>query len=308
MHRSSEQPSEPGPVGALLLAASEDVPAMTDPLRKVRERARRRRALVPSLAGLGAVGVVAAVVLAATTVVGTAPAPASARELVGAAVSRTASEGYRVRVTSSKNGDQTGVTEGVYDPASRTGRMVAISPDAGHVTIHVRDRVYVQIPPELVGRQPGIPASARWLLRARGLPRSTRVSELAEFGRLAMESPRRALDLVRSAGDVRERGPVGGDGWSGTRYAFTLTDQGFRVTGTVDVDTDGRVRRLEFTSRASDTGNGVGGTLRAELTFRDFGIRERVVAPPRDEVFEMPVPEKLKRELDERRARMRSGG
>jgi hypothetical protein len=72
---------------------------------------------------------------------------------------------------------------------------------------------------------------------------------------------------------VREVGPVSGDGWTGTRFAFTLTDRYSRLTGSVDVDGAGMVRRLAFTSTSTDTAHGVAGTLHWVLTFWDFGIR-----------------------------------
>jgi hypothetical protein len=307
------RPTDPGPeqaIRALLVAASEGGPPTTDLLSKVRRRTRRRRVLMPSLATLSAVGVVAAVVVMAPTVTSAPSAQASAGELVAAAVTRTAQDGYRVRAESSKTAGsraERSITEGVFDPVRRSGRMVAVAPDKGHVTIHVGDLVYVQIPADLVGRQDGIPKRARWLLRSTGYPRDAGISELAEFGGRALQNPRQALDWVRSAGDVREQGRASGDGWVGVRYAFTLTDRDWLVTGTVDVDSDGRVRRLEFTSRAKDTAwataRGVGATVHAALTFWDFGVQEPVTVPPADQVYRMPDPQDLKRELEDRRRR-----
>jgi len=62
--------------------------------------------------------------------------------------------------------------------------------------------------------------------------------------------------------------------------AIRPTPRLWRVTGTVDVDTTGRLRRLEFTSRSSDTAHGVAGAVHGVLEFRDFGTRERVTIPP----------------------------
>jgi hypothetical protein len=295
-------------VRALLLAASDDLPP-TDLLRAVRRRSRHRRALVPSLATAGALGVAAVVALTATTVTGTQPA--QARALVAAAVSRTASDGYRVRVTSSKTPDPTvGITVGVFDPASRSGRMVAVRPDKGHVTIFIGRNVYVQIPADQVSQQPGIPKRARWLLRTAGYPPDAGIPKLAEFNRVALQNPQQALDWVRSAGDVRKLGRAAGQGWTGVRYAFTLTDRRWQVAGTVDVDRDGRVRRLELTSRATDrpwaVANGLAATVHAVLEFWDFGAHERVTVPPADQVYRLPTPEELKERLSERRSRASS--
>jgi hypothetical protein len=295
-------------VRALLQAASGDGPPTTDLLGEVRRRSRRRRALVPSLATVGALGVVTAVAVVATvTATPPAPAPASAQELVAAAVTRTSQGGYRIRVTGRKTGEPAlGITEGVFDPARRAGRMVAVAPDKGHVTIHIGDRVYVQI----VGRLPGAPANARWFLRTRGYPRDAGISELAEFGTVAFRDPQRALDWVRRAGDVRELGPASGRGWTGVRYAFELADRRWLVNGTVDVDGDGRVRRLETTSRATDRAwavdRGVGATAHSVMEFWDFGTRVRVTAPPADQVWrfeKIPTPDKLRERMSRSRAR-----
>jgi hypothetical protein len=280
-------------IRTLLAAASNDQPPTTDLLGKVRHRARRRRALVPSLAAVGVAGVLTAVVVTTSTV--TAPPPASAQERVAAAVTRTAEDGYRIRAATSgtKGGrNETSVTQGVYDPAGRAVRMVVVTPDKGHVTIHHLDgRVYVQLPAEVEGRQPGVPQGARWFLRTTRDPNDAGISDLADFGRRALLSPQEALELAQSPTDVREVGPVSGDGWTGTRFAFTLTDR-------VDVDRDGRVRRLEFVSTSTDTAHGVAGTLHWVLTFWDFGIRERVTLPPDSEVYRDPAPDP--KELAER--------
>jgi hypothetical protein len=280
-----------GAVRALLATASEDQPPTTDLLGKVRPRPRRRRALVPSLAAVGAAGVLAVVAVATSTV--TTTPPASAQERVAAAVTRTAQDGYRIRaVTDGTKGGryETSLTEGVYDPVGRAVRMVVVAPDKGHVTLHHLDgRVYVQLPAD--GRQPGVPEGARWFLRSTGDRDDVGISELADFGRQALLSPQQALEWARSASDIRDAGPVSGDGWTGTRFAFTLTDRHWRVTGSVDVDGDGRVRRLEFRSTSTDTAHGVAGTLHWVLTFWDFGIRERVTLPPDSQVYRDPRPD-----------------
>jgi hypothetical protein len=302
---AADQATDPAgrAIRTLLTAASEDQPPTIDLLGKVRHRARRRRALVPSLAALSAVGVLAAVAVATSTV--TAPPPASAQERVVAAVTQTAQDGYRIRaaMSGSKGGrNETSVSQGVFDPVGRAVRMVVVTPDKGHVTIHHQDgRVYVQLPAGVAGRQPGVPRGARWFLRTTRDPNDAGISDLADFGRRALLSPQEALELAQSATDVREAGPVSGDGWTGTRFAFTLTDRQWRVSGSVDVDGDGRVRRLEFVSSSTDTAHGVAGTLHWVLTFWDFGIRERVMLPPGSQVYRDPAPDpKELKELAER--------
>jgi hypothetical protein len=259
---------------------------------------------VPSLAAVGVAGALAAVAVATSTV--TAPQPASAQQRIAAAVTRTAEDGYRIRATmnNTKGGrNETSVTQGVYDPVGQAVRMVVVTPDKGHVTIHHLDgRVYVQLPAQVTGRQPGVPQRARWFLRASRDPNDAGISDLADFGRRVLLSPQEAPELAQSATDVREAGPVSGQGWTGTRFAFTLTDRQWRVTGSVDVDADGRVRRLEFVSTSTDTAHGVAGTLHWVLSFWDFGIRERVTLPPDSQVHRDPTPdpEKLAERLRNR--------
>ena len=294
------QHPDPGPehaIRALLASASDDGPPPTDLLHEVHRRVRRRRALVPSLAGLGAVGVLAVAAVAASTVTGTPPA--SARERVAAAATRTAQDSYRVRLASSKsNGSHTssGIAVGVFDSTRRTGRLRGA--DGGLEVRYVGDVVYRQILARHVGRLPGVSRrGCAWLAsRQEGPPEG--ISELAEFGGRALQHPQQALEWVRSAGDVREQGRVSGDGWTGLRYAFELTDRLWRVTGTVDIDTDGRVRRLELTSRSTDRANGLAGTVHGVLEFRDFGVQARITAPPARQVCPMPTPEEIKRERE----------
>jgi hypothetical protein len=294
---TAEEATDPAghAIRTLLAAASEDEPPTTDLLRKVRHRAQRRRALVPSLAALSAAGVLAAVAVATSTV--TTTPPASAHERVAAAVTRTAQDGYRIRAaTSGTKGDrdETTVTQGVYDPVGRAVRMVEVTPVRGHVIIfHLDGRVYVQLPAE-AGRRPGLPERARWFLRTTADPNDAGISDLADFGRRALLGPQRALELAQSASDMREVGPGTGDGWAGTRFAFTLTDRPWRVTGRVDVDGDGKVRRLEFISTSTDTAHGSAGSVHWVLTFSDFGIRERVTLPPDRQVYRDPAPDQGK--------------
>jgi hypothetical protein len=296
-------------VRTLLVTASEDGPPTPDLLHQVRQRAvgcreatsRRRRALVPSLATLGAAGVLAAVALVASAVTSTPPASAQTR--VVAAATLTAQDSYRVRLTSTKRTDahvSSGTDEGVFDPATRTGRL-----DGGKDVPEVRfvgDTVYTLLPANHVRRPPDMPERARWVASERGRPKGVGISELAEVSDRVLADPQQALEWVRSAGQVRERGTAAGAGWTGLSYALELTDRHWRITGTVDVDTDGRVRRLDLTIRASDRANGLSGTVHLVLEFWDFGTRERVTAPPADEVYRAPS---LEEELEARRERVR---
>ena len=89
---------------------------------------------------------------------------------------------------------------------------------------------------------------------------------------------------------MHEKSRVSGDGWSGCRYSSELTadKRGMRVTGTVDVDRAGRVRRLEVTDRLTASAGRTAGTLRTVMEFRDHGAHETVSAPPASQVTRAP--------------------
>lgn len=94
------------------------------------------------------------------------------------------------------------------------------------------------------------------------------------------------LALLESATQVRETGPASGPGWTGTAYTFAATmglpgalHMVLGISGTVDVDRQGRVRQLDATEA-------IGNTVRkAQMTFGDFGLPVSVSAPPASETF-----------------------
>jgi hypothetical protein len=209
--------------------------------------------------------------------VGTGTPSAQAR--VAAAAGRTATEGYRVRIeySSGEKGATEAATssrmEAVFDPARRTGRVRL--PGQGLEVRFVGGMVYRELPAAL--RRDG----KRWLAQEYSLDPGRDVPPLAGLVKLAWQDPQRELARLRSAAAVRELGRVAGGGWSGHRYAFELpTGKNVvpsRVTGTVDVDQAGRVRRLEVLVHPA-------GSVRVVMEFRDYGARETVQAPPADQV------------------------
>jgi hypothetical protein len=271
-------------VRALLVVATGDGPAETDLLgelrRRVGRRRVRRRVLVPSLATLSTAGAIAVAALLASVVTG---AP-SAQARVTAAAGRTATDGYRVRIVST-TGDKapasspaTQTAEGVFDPARRTGRLLLQG--QGLEVRFVGDTVYTQLPP---GNRPN---GKRWVAHGRSLDLDAAVPAFVQLTKLAWQDPQQALARLRSAAAVREQGRVAGDGWRGRRYAVELPDdkRGTPVTGTVDVDQAGRVRRLEVTGRLTTDPGGAAGTPRTVMEFRDYGAHEAVAAPPAAQV------------------------
>jgi hypothetical protein len=282
-----------GAVRALLVEAAGDGPPETDLLDRVRHRVRRqrvrRRLLVPSLATLTTAGVIAAAALVVSVVTGAGTPSAQAR--VAAAAGRTATEGYRVRIVSTKDHELlasplTQTAEGSFDPAQRTGRLLIQFQGQRLEARFVGDLVYVERP--AAARSDG----KRWVAQRRIHP-GVALPAFVQLTKRAWQDPQQALARLRSAAAVHEQGEVSGDGWRGNRYTFELTDdkdvkRGARTTGTVDVDRAGRVRRLEVTAQSRTDADRIAGTVRTVMEFRDYGAHESVSAPPAGEVARAP--------------------
>jgi hypothetical protein len=281
-----------GAVRALLVEATGDGPPETDLLDKVRHRVRRqrvrRRVLVPSLATLTTASVIAAAALVASVVTGTP----SAQARVAAAAGRTAAEGYRVRIVSTKDhkllaSSITQTAEGIFDPAQRTGRLLIQIQGQRLEARFVGDLVYMER--AAAARSNG----KRWVAQRR-IDRDVAMPVFVLLTKRAWQDPQQALARLRSAAAVHEQGRVAGDGWRGRRYFFELMDdkdvkRGARTTGTVDVDQAGRVRRLEVATQSATDASRIAGTFRTVMEFRDYGAREAVSAPPAGEVARAPL-------------------
>lgn len=99
-------------------------------------------------------------------------------------------------------------------------------------------------------------------------------------------SPAALSPVLRSASTVRAVGRASGPGWTGTAYTFTASLPGGRqtVTGTLDIDQKGQVRRL-----ATVTTNRTITTDRT-IVFSDFGTSARVTAPPASQTMDTRTP------------------
>jgi hypothetical protein len=98
-------------------------------------------------------------------------------------------------------------------------------------------------------------------------------------------TPQQMLTLIKKAYKVTVIGPVSGPGWTGTRYAFASSQAAlFRLSGTVDVDRQGRARALALTMRSGAIYHDV--TTRV-VTFSDFGAAVTVTPPPADQTMDM---------------------
>jgi hypothetical protein len=112
------------------------------------------------------------------------------------------------------------------------------------------------------------------------------LSKVAINGFIAA-TPQQMLSEISKAGKVTVVGPASGPGWTGTRYAFTSTaTQRPRISGTVDVDRQGRTRNLALTIRFGPAV--VFGVDTQALTFSDFGARVTVTPPPADQTISPP--------------------
>jgi hypothetical protein len=135
----------------------------------------------------------------------------------------------------------------------------------------VGDTVYVELPAA------ARPDGKRWVAQRRSLDPDVAMPAFVQLTKLAWQDPQLVLARLRSAAAVHERGRVSDDGWGGRRYAFELTadKRGVRVTGTVDVDQAGRVRRLEVTDRLTTDAGRTAGMPRTVMEFRDTGRTRR---------------------------------
>ncbi|GAA4188297.1 hypothetical protein [Microbispora amethystogenes] len=248
----------------LLVRATEDRPAGIDLMPAIAPRPRR--ILVPSLVALGAAALV-------TVIVTALPAgQVSAQAQVAAALRTTSGESFRVHVES--DGRR---WDGAFDPVRRTG-VIAEAGDPSE-TRFVGDLMY---------QKPA--GAAKWEALPRVDERLRNAPPTAALVKLAPQDPQAALERLRAATDVREDGAASGPGWSGRRFVFTLTDESgsgeakFRssaLSGRVDVDDEGRVRRLEFDFPE--------GGHRLVMDIAGFGTPVSVTAPPAGEVVPGPV-------------------
>jgi hypothetical protein len=301
------------------------VPETIDLPRGVRERqSARRRVIAPrwggprtrvavaaAVAGVIAVGTTAAAVImrSGTPATGTENS-ASARTHLLAAIERTGALSYSFSMMTrqaTKRGVHPAISfttrgGGEMAPSARKGVETLTSQDGGRALGSLRIRwlgpyEYLSLPG---GKKPWtrLPSSmAAFPDGVNGIS-----SGVPQPGGA---NPQNLLGLLASGYDVRPQGSASGNGWTGTRYAFAekpgasgkpavvLGTPGLAifsfpapVTGTVDVDSHGRVR--EFTEATSPLPYQKE-SYRMEITFGDFGIQVPVSAPPASQTW-VPLP------------------
>jgi hypothetical protein len=169
---------------------------------------------------------------------------------------------------------------GEFDPARRVGEETV---DGGTQIRYVGSYIYIPVfgafrrtPPEWVKLH--VPSRSSTAVTPGDVASVGGITGVEPF------NPQDLLALLKSADRVREVGPASGPGWHGSAYTFTVTvrtpvqpHQALSLSGTVDVDQQGRVRRLDAVASVKDT------VTKVQMTFGDFGIGVSVSAPPADE-------------------------
>lgn len=263
----------------LLAAATEDMPPRTGLLdgfaaARRRDRARRMRGRAVLSAGIAAAASVAAV----TLTIGSAP-PALAT--VTSALTRTLTQSYHFTEQDSSyyiwNGQIRYPAHYMCtSEADPVRHLEASSCSNGLRGREVGDYTYLYItdPVDHPGRH--------W----ERIPTAS-LGRLPSINGFATAAPQRMLAEIKKAGKVTVTGPASGPGWTGTRYAFSGSPgTEIKLSGTVNVDKQGRARALVLTIRETSAIN-VFVTTQV-LTFSDFGMPVTVTPPPADQTFSGP--------------------
>ena len=286
-------------VRQLLALASEDVPRYADGQEGLlqgvlarRARAVRLRRRLLTSAATASVTTTLAILLSATTarppgtsVTHHGASPESALTAVTLAAAETAVQTYQVQATFTYTGPRgwsispSRVTfTGAFDPASGVGEV------SGPRDIRwIGGYAYVW-----AGHDPAFAAKS-WIRVRESAVRVLSVHRLGLGDLVAARiGPQGLLEWLRSASQVRAVSPASGPGWTGTRYAVSArTTVGYHVgetdTGTVDVDRQGLVRRLDITQLSKVGADEFGTTVR--LVFDDFGLPVSVAAPPLSQTY-----------------------
>jgi hypothetical protein len=286
-------------VRRLFAVAAEDVPPGIDLLRGMRARSRKRTVRVRAAVAAGAA---AAVATGAAITLSAVQAPSALAQVTRAAA-RTAAASYRIRATEhivkigGLRSQPWATASGAFDPVKGVGVQ---RDNLGGLIRYAHGYTYVFVTESLRGGPPGagipIPPWASWeRLPARLQPgvgvTPPRLAMLGGFpALLAQADPQDLLALLRSATHVQKVGPASGPGWTGTAYRFsaatTLTGPmhtRVSISGTVDVDRQGRVRRLDVLETFGRT------VRKIEITFGGFGLPVAVAPPPARMTFIPPA-------------------
>jgi hypothetical protein len=233
----------------------------------------------------------AASATAVTLTVGSAPPALATASTITTALTRTLAQSYHVT-------EQRSITvNGVYshetctaqiDPVRKLDASSCSSLPPGY--LEVGGYLYLYI--TNIAGHPG----KHW----ERLRQVFRPVPLLDSGPVITPTPQQLLSQLKRLAKVSVTGPVSGPGWTGTRYAFAYGSTQLRLSGTVDVDQQGRARALTLTSRCTGfyipaaTSQGIAGYMPAftetqSLTFSDFGAPVIVTPPPADQTITGPA-------------------
>jgi hypothetical protein len=267
----------------LLAAATKDRPPGIDLLdgfvaARRRDRARRMRGRAVLSAGVAAA---AASVTAITLTIGSAP-PALAT--VTSALTRTLAQSYHLTEQYGtyyvqQNGRITYPAHYMCvseeDPVRHLGASSCTLAELSSREVGRYTYLYVPDPAGYPGKHWG-----------RVLTASIDHPPVQNINDFAAATPQQMLSQIKKADKVTVVGPVSGPGWTGTRYAFTSSSNPraiVRLSGTVDVDRQGRARALVYTMWFPSRINVF--VMTQSLAFSDFGARVTVTPPPADQTF-----------------------
>jgi hypothetical protein len=288
----------------LLAAASESIPADAELLGPgLLHEVRRRTCRQARTRALLAAGVAAGTALA----VATAAAPPALAAVLSSAAAKTSTQTYHVKtLTTMELRDQSGthtlrtLVTGEFDPAHH-----AYAEQGTPIPYRVGHNVAIFTFPtvRVVGGYSYLRTGSRqrpWIREngqtAEYLPVPTRQSQPAPLDQqvnLAQADPQDLLAMLRSVAAVHPDGAVSGAGWTGTRYTFTATGSapGYgagTMTGTVDVDQQGRVRHLAVFFTPTTAPAAVTSTrTTVDVTFSAFGARVSISPPPAGQVIDI---------------------
>jgi hypothetical protein len=282
---------EPGTI----LGESGSVPPGTGSPVSARERgtAARLRHRHPRRQLLAA-AVATAAVAGGTTALLTASAghPPTAFTTVTSALANTSADSYSFTLDSTVrfrgSVEHSDVVSGAYDPRHMLGTEILATRVSRRAPVRMQIRftrgyVYTQVPP---GSGFGKPWNKSPVPSA-----AAAMPGYDVYGFVSDQpvSPAGLSGVLRSGGTAREAGSASGPGWTGTRYALTARFPAAQesISGTVDIDQQGRVRRL-----VTITTQGTHGriTTDRDLTFGNFGAPVPVTAPPASQVGYTSTP------------------
>ena len=223
-----------------------------------------------------------AAVLATTLTAAVATAP-SAFAAVSAAAAKTSAQSFQVTVRSGAGAQRLQVV-GEFNPALGIGEETG---PGGFELIYDRQYIYVHVAKGLPGT-----GGKTWLRTPKltGLAPNPVKLLTASVLSVAQANPENLLAMLKSAGAVTSQGPASGPGWTGTAYSFSAAAApAGTVTGTVDVDRQGRVRDLTATVASRQPGDNGMTDIRVDIAFSDFGVPVSVTPPPAREVYSSPT-------------------